>query len=276
MQMIAVDIGNSAIKFLAGEIHLRLPNESTNSPSGFANTLSAIKGTSAEKGSDPFIWSVVSVNDEICRRLVRWIDEYRPNDRVEIITRSRVPLEVMDSYRETIGVDRLVAAYAAVTSRSEDTSIIIVDAGTAVTIDYVSSAAADGERRFEGGVIFPGAAACLGVLKSATADLPDVSLLSASLSAFGSVDEIIGTQTDMAIANGVRLSQSHAVAGIVAAFNQRTHADVVITGGGAEGIVELLDDEITSRWSFQPQLVLRGALLIGQNILNNENQSDRT
>ena len=252
MQMIAVDIGNSAIKFLAGEIHLRLPNESTNSPSGFANTLSAIKGTSAEKGSDPFIWSVVSVNDEICRRLVRWIDEYRPNDRVEIITRSRVPLEVMDSYRETIGVDRLVAAYAAVTSRSEDTSIIIVDAGTAVTIDYVSSAAADGERRFEGGVIFPGAAACLGVLKSATADLPDVSLLSASLSAFGSV------------------------AGIVAAFNQRTHADVVITGGGAEGIVELLDDEITSRWSFQPQLVLRGALLIGQNILNNENQSDRT
>ena len=158
MQMIAVDIGNSAIKFLAGEIHLRLPNESTNSPSGFANTLSAIKG------SDPFIWSVVSVNDEICRRLVRWIDEYRPNDRVEIITRSRVPLEVMDSYRETIGVDRLVAAYAAVTSRSEDTSIIIVDAGTAVTIDYVSSAAADGERRFEGGVIFPGqqrAWACL-------------------------------------------------------------------------------------------------------------------
>ena len=182
-----------------------------------------------------------------------------------------MPLDIVDSYRTSVGVDRLVAAYAAVSLKEAETPLIIVDAGTAVTIDVVSASSADGRRRFEGGIIFPGAAACLSALNSATADLPDVALWSARLEDSGSLEGLLGTETDMAIANGVRLSQAHAAAGIVSAFNRLSGAEVWITGGGAEDTLELLNDEVTSGWISDPLLVLRGATAIGQQVLSNEN-----
>lgn len=269
MQIIAVDIGNSAIKFLAGEVHLRLPHRSTESQADFADALTEY--VASVGGSGPFFWSVVSVNDARCQQLADWIKQDRSKDRFEIITREGVPLDIVDSYRTSVGIDRLVVAYAAVSSQEADTPLIIVDAGTAVTIDFVSDSSADGRRRFEGGIIFPGAAACLSALNSTTADLPDVSLWSARLEESGSLEGLLGTGTNMAIANGVRLSQAHAAAGIVSAFNRLPGAEVWITGGGAKDILELLDDEVTNHWISDSQLLLRGATTIGQQVLSNEN-----
>ena len=269
MQIIAVDIGNSAIKLLAGENHLRLPHRSATSQSDFADALT--KYVASVDGSGPFFWVVVSVDDARRQQFADWIKQNRAEDRIEVITRGGVPLDIVDSYRTSVGVDRLVAAYAAVSLKEADNPLIIVDAGTAVTIDVVSGISADRSRRFEGGLIFPGAAACLSVLNSATADLPDVSLWSALLEESGSLEGLIGIETNMAIANGVRLSQAHAVAGIVASFDWLPWGQVWITGGGTEGILELLDDQITKQWIAEPQLVLRGAAIIAQQILSNEN-----
>jgi len=265
MQIIAVDIGNSAIKMLAGEAHLRLQHRSVDSPTDFAEALT--KYVASVDGSGSFLWAVVSVNDARCQQLADWIEQNRANDRFEMITRERVPLDIVESYRNSLGVDRLVAAYAAVSLQQSDTPLIIVDAGTAVTVDFVAASSADGRRRFEGGIIFPGAAACLSALNARTADLPEVDLSSARLAELDSVEGLLGTETNMAIANGIRLSQAHAAAGIVSSFNRLPGAEVWITGGGAEGIVELLDREVTSKWSSDPHLVLRGAATIGQQIL---------
>ena len=269
MQIIAVDIGNSAIKLLAGENHLRLPHRSATSQSDFADALT--KYVASVDGSGPFFWVVVSVDDARRQQFADWIKQNRAEDRIEVITREGVPLDIVDSYRTSVGVDRLVAAYAAVSLKEADNPLIIVDAGTAVTIDVVSGISADRSRRFEGGIIFPGAAACLSALNSATADLPDVALWSARLEDSGSLEGLLGTETNMAIANGVRLSQAHAAAGIVSAFNRLSGAEVWITGGGAEDILELLNDEVTSGWISDPLLVLRGATAIGQQVLSNEN-----
>lgn len=270
MQIIAVDIGNSAIKLLSGEDHLRLPHRSAESPADFADALENY--VASVDGSAPFLWAVVSVDDVRSQQLADWIKQNRGDDRFELITRPEVPLDIVDSYRSTVGLDRLVAAYAAVSLQESDTPLIIVDAGTAVTIDVVSDDSADGKRRFEGGVIFPGVAAGLSVLNSATAHLPDVALSSARLGESDSIDGIVGTETNMAIANGVCLSQAHAVAGIVVALENRLdEADVWITGGGAEGILELLDDEVAYEWIADHNLVLRGAAAIGQQILSSEN-----
>lgn len=271
MQIIAVDIGNSAIKFLAGENHLRLPHKPDVPALDFADAMT--KFVASVDAFGPFLWAVVSVNDLRRQQLVDWVKQNRTEDRFEIVTRERVSLDIVDSYRTSVGIDRLVAAYAAVSLQHvKDAPLIIVDAGTAVTIDVVSAASASGGHRFEGGLIFPGAAACLGVLNSATADLPDVALSSAVLNGPDSVEGILGTETDMAIANGVRLSQSHAIGGIVASFKEHLpSAEVWITGGGAEGILELMDDEVSSQWISDPKLVLRGATTIGQEILSNGN-----
>ncbi len=268
MQIIAVDIGNSAIKLLTGEDHLRLPHRSGGAQIDLADALKDF--VASVDGSGPLFWAVVSVSDPSCQQLADWIKQNRPKDRFEVITREQVPLEIVESYRNSLGVDRLVAAYAAVSSQQSDTPLIVVDAGTAVTVDFVAGSSADGRRSFEGGIIFPGAAACLSALNARTADLPEVDLSSARLEASDSVEGLLGTETNMAIANGVRLSQAHAVAGIVAAMEKRLlEADVWITGGGAVGILDLLDDEVTFHWKDDYQLVLRGASTVGQQILSN-------
>ena len=263
MQIIAVDIGNSAIKLLAGEDHLRLPYPSDGSPADFAEALA--KYTSSLDG--PVCWAVVSVNEPQCRQLQDWIKQNRSQDRFEIITRNQVPLNVIDSYRSSVGIDRLVAAQAAVSLEETTEALIIIDAGTAVTIDVVSAQSADQERQFEGGLIFPGVAASLSVLNSATADLPDVALSAASIEESDTVDGIVGTQTDMAIANGAVLAQAHAAAGIVEALKKRLpEARVWITGGGSESICSVLPTAATKGWHVAPQLVLRGAAMIGRQL----------
>jgi len=263
MQIIAADIGNSAIKLLSGEDHLRLPYLSDGSPANFADALA--KYTASIDG--PVFWAVVSVNEPQCQQLGDWVKQHRSKDRFEIITRGQVPLAVIESYANSVGIDRLVAAYAAVSLEKVAEPLIIVDAGTAVTIDVVSGQSSGQPRQFEGGVIFPGVGASLSVLNSATADLPDVALSSASLKESDTVEGVVGTQTDMAIANGVCLAQGHAVGGIVDALKKRLpEAKVWITGGGAESIVSVLPETTTDVWQVDAQLVLRGAAVIGRQL----------
>ncbi len=267
MQIIAVDIGNSATKILAGEDHFRIPHRSDGAPTDFDDALTEC--SSLADSAVGIFWFVVSVNESQCRQLEDWVKRKRPSDRFEVITRTQVPLKIIDSYRSSVGIDRLVAAYAAI-SLQQQTPLIVVDAGTAVTVDVVSISAT-GERRYEGGMIFPGEGPSLSVLNSSTANLPDVSLSAARLSDSESVDGIVGTDTDMAIANGVRLAQAHAVAGIVAALKKRLpDAEVWITGGGADSIRELLEGDVTEHWNVDLQLVLQGVLRIAKSFLAGE------
>lgn len=70
---------------------------------------------------------------------------------------------------EAVGVDRLLAAGAAF--RLVGSSVIVVDAGTALTVDLVSTAGC-----FVGGTISPGLKAMSRALSSGTSLLPEVTL----------------------------------------------------------------------------------------------------
>ncbi len=269
MQIIAVDIGNSATKLLAGETLIRLPHTSEATPCDFPKVLEQ-QLPSLNPGEHLF-WSVVSVNPPAFSKLVDWIERNHPNDRVESITRRRVPLDVIDSYRDTVGIDRLVAAWSAVVkymphANSNGSHIIVVDAGTAVTIDLVALSP-QGTARFEGGLIFPGADSSAAILGRATPALP---LVSPGETA-DKPHTILGTTTESAIANGLVRAQAHAVAGIVNQLEmQHPAAHVCITGGSATSMLCLLPDEMTQTWHLEPQLVPQGALAIGQQILASE------
>lgn len=69
----------------------------------------------------------------------------------------------------TLGPDRLLDALGAFSRSSQ--ACIVVDAGTAVTVDFI-----DGEGTFHGGAISPGLSMMLRALKEQTAALPLVSL----------------------------------------------------------------------------------------------------
>jgi len=129
-----------------------------------------------------------------------------------------IPIRAEVDKPERVGVDRLLAALAAF--RRAEGACIVVDAGTAVTVDAVS---ADGG--FQGGAIFPGMDMMAQALAEKTALLPRV------IPRY--IETTLGRNTEEAILAGI----SHAwQAGIVyliagALVEVGEEAKVFLTGG---------------------------------------------
>ena len=82
-----------------------------------------------------------------------------------------MPLEVELEHPDKVGIDRLLNAVAANRRRQEHVAAILVDAGSAVTVDYL-----DGNGVFRGGAIFPGFRLMARALHDYTALLPIVDI----------------------------------------------------------------------------------------------------
>ena len=121
---------------------------------------------------------------------------------------------------------------------------IVVDAGTAVTVDFI-----DGEGVFHGGAIAPGASMQLAALHERTAALPRV--------AFAQPDDVpFGRNTAEAMLQGVY----HGLRGLVWRLVERyaegygAFPPVIATGGDA--VTLFSDDELIDR--IVPELTLQG------------------
>ena len=149
----------------------------------------------------------------------------KENDWWELTGRTEVPMEVWYD-RSTLGPDRLAAALAC-SDEGEDGALII-DAGTALTIDVVSCA---GE--FMGGNISPGLRLRLDSLAGNTSRLPRLKDVIAK--------EPFGTNTKEAIASGV---MSGMVGEMILAFINAWHIyevrNIYLTGGNGEVFAESL------------------------------------
>ena len=127
---------------------------------------------------------------------------------------------------ESIGVDRVLAACAAY--RLFQDSCVVIDSGTAVTVDAV-----DENGTLAGGYIFPGLDVLSWSLSEKTI-LPHVSLT-------GTCEEI-GNSTEKCISYGILIGFSGAVAELVkhAASSVNCTTRIVVTGGGAEKVLSYL------------------------------------
>ena len=154
---------------------------------------------------------------------------------------------VVNSYRQPrrLGVDRWVAMIGA---RAEFTApCLIVDAGTAVTLDALN---ADG--RHLGGQIIPGVRLMAASLASETSDIP---VVQRQASGSGGAMDMFGNTTAAAVGQGAL----NAVAGAIERAlrilrEQGGDPEVVLTGGDASRILRSLDDAVHHR----PHLVLQG------------------
>lgn len=154
---------------------------------------------------------------------------------------------ITNSYRQPrlLGVDRWVAmigAFAEVKS-----ACLVVDAGTAVTLDAI-----DREGNHLGGQIIPGVETMLNALASAASDIPEV-----KASPKPSADDLkmFGRNTAAAVREGAY----NAVAGAIDRATKVLQSSgyrpkVVLTGGGASRILGALAKEPLHR----PNLVLFG------------------
>ncbi len=115
----------------------------------------------------PLRWFAASVNRTIEAQFSAWIRAHRPQDAYMLLRHDHFPLEIDVRAPDRVGTDRLAAAVAANELRVPQRSAIVVDAGTAVTVDLITS---DGV--FRGGAILPGIQTAAQALADATDALP--------------------------------------------------------------------------------------------------------
>lgn len=160
-------------------------------------------------------------------------------------------------YQAGLGIDRWCAAVAAYRLVGEG-PFVVIDAGTAITIDYVNAA-----REFRGGVICPGIATMLASLNQATDNVAN-----------SVADNIAPTQvavpshplplqndhTDAAVTHGVWLAGSAAVEAALTRFYAEPQPPkaIVISGGDGEPLSKLSNYAM----SYVPELVLAGLLIL--------------
>lgn len=156
---------------------------------------------------------------------------------------------------KTVGGDRIVAAVAAIAQY--EGPIIIIDMGTATTMDVVDKAGS-----YIGGVILPGVKVSLNSLVSNTAQLPQINL--------DVPKRVIGKNTVECMRNGIMYGNAAILDGLIDRMEEELgeKATLVATGGMARFITPLCNHKIT----YVPDLLLRGLLILyRQNMVDSPN-----
>ncbi len=237
---IVVDVGNTRIKWgLCSSAHVwsvaPLPAEDTDA------WQQQWREWKLERGQE---WIVAGVHPPRRDALVAWLKE-RSDSVVVLSTFKELPLQIDVEVPHKVGIDRLLNAVAANRHRQEHVAAILVDAGSAVTVDYV-----DGNGVFKGGAIFPGFGLMARSLHEHTALLPIVTLDEAALPP--------GTSTTHAIQAGVLHAVVGGVERLIAEYQLRfpTAFEIFITGGDAK----LVAGKLHRSAHIWPEMTLEGIL----------------
>jgi len=161
--IVAVDVGNSAIKVaVAKESDLVGDSVDLTSDGGMVSYQTfpidqsdwerrVCQWVRQHSGARSVCCSVSTVNHAASRPLH---DVVRDQQWCwKILSRKDVPLQIEVDYPDRVGIDRLLSAHAA--SNRFASPIVVVDAGSAVTVDSVQSDPS-GRQVFAGGAILPG------------------------------------------------------------------------------------------------------------------------
>ena len=194
--------------------------------------------------SDSIISSVVNIEAAIVNTLHRRSQHFVLFDHM-------TPVPIVNRYDtpQTLGQDRLAAAVGA-KSICPDENLLIIDAGSAITYDFVSD-----KGEYLGGNIAPGLKMRLTMLQRMTKKLPLVDAEENELI------PLFGTNTRDAIVAGVVRGVAYEVKGYMRTLKEKTpHFKTFVTGGHATYI---LNNVRTSRnekreIQFEKNLVLIG------------------
>jgi type III pantothenate kinase len=203
----------------------------------------------------PAVLLVASVHEAAAVRLEAAVAEVSATRhravRQRRIAHLDLPLAVLVDEPHRVGIDRLAGAAAAALVKDPARPAIVVDCGTATTVNLVSAA---GE--FLGGAILPGPALMARALAEGTSRLPEVAALD-----HGPPPALPGRSTQAAIAAGIGWGIRGAVERIVAEAQRpfAGAAQVILTGGSAGLVRDCLPGAVE-----QPDLVLAGIALAAE------------
>jgi len=235
---IAVDVGNARTKLgwfpVDGGDALPEPQRTLqlDDAAELARLGGWLEGAEAAAAQAELAWWIGSVNRPMAARLVDWLREHRPHDPVTLLAADDLALVVRLQRPDMVGVDRLINAVAANRIRRPDRAAVVIDVGTAITVDLVS---ADGA--FLGGAIVPGIGMSARAFHQFTDLLPLI-----EMAELATPPPALGTSTVPAMRSGLFWGAVGAIRELIAQLSRGLDAepDVLLSGGAAPTVAELL------------------------------------
>jgi type III pantothenate kinase len=242
-RIVAVSVGNTNTSFA---LYADLEGSAFGSlPSGDGAAIASAVLERFEALSDALQSAVViaSVNAAAADALTDALRSSLPTKVFRLGEDLDIPLQGRLDPEALTGQDRILNALAAYETMGQ--ACVVVDAGTAITIDFV-----DGEGVFHGGAIAPGVRMALDAMHRGTSALPKVEF------AAPDADSFFGRDTTQAMLHGA----FYGARGLVRLLTERyaeaydAYPPVIATGGDARALFE--QDELVDR--IVPDLTLRG------------------
>ena len=248
--ILTIDVGNTTIQggLFEGEKSVLQFRRSTNASLSsdelglFLRDVIRLNGFDHTKVSRIACCSVVpAINHSLSKAVVKDVGK----EALFIQAGIKTGLKLKYSNPKEIGADRIAAAIGAIAIK-KDTDLIIVDMGTATTVDVVTAG-----REYSGGAIIPGIGMSVHSLADGTAQLPSVEVKQP--------EKICGTSTIEAIQSGIFFGQAGAIRELCVLFEKNVFGGkrpyIIGTGGFARLFENYgIFDQIV------PDLVLRGLL----------------
>lgn len=156
---------------------------------------------------------------------------------VEVSAKLHYPFKNLYKTPETLGADRYALMTAAIT-KYPNTNVLVIDAGTCITYDFMNS-----KGQYEGGAISPGIKTRYTSLNTLTANLP---LLDAK-----EINFVAGRSTNESIHSGIINGVTFEIDAVINHYKTLTpHLTVILTGGDANFLANRLKNTIFATSNF--------------------------
>jgi type III pantothenate kinase len=238
---VVVDVGNTAIKWgRCADGHV---TEACSLPS---DSLPAWREQAATwRLPSPIVWVVTGVHPQRRSAFAEFASQR--GDTVHVLSAAAsLPLRVELDKPDHVGIDRLLDAVAANSRRRAGTPAIVIDAGSAVTVDWL-----DEDGVFRGGAILPGLRLMAAVLHEHTALLPSIALPRAA-------PALPGTSTIAAMSAGIFWAVAGGVRALIEQYaaGMKGPPQLFLTGGDGPVLHTILPE--AEPW---PTMTLEGIRL---------------
>jgi type III pantothenate kinase len=264
--LIAVDVGNSRIKLglfdrAASAALLPEPQELLELP--LSHRTGRFDSKPFQAWCDRHLsaaadWYVGSVRSGAAEQFAAAVAQAAKSARCDWhprhLTNRDLPVEIQVEAPERIGIDRLLAALAANAIKSHNRAAIVVDLGTAITVDLVTEAGA-----FAGGAILPGLAMAARALHEQTDRLPLV-----DVDKWDPLPPPVGKATEPAIQAGLFWGTVGAIRELVDRLSTglAEPPQLLVSGGASAAVLGQLHSTARLEIRHLPHLVLSGIALL--------------
>jgi type III pantothenate kinase len=225
INLLTIGIGNSRLAcgvFIAGELR-QVERVPLDQPQQLSDALR--RCWAATESADSQAIAAASVNPKFKADITKLVREITGQSIQWVGDQLDIPIEVKTDQPNRTGIDRILNVAAA--HEQLEHACIVVDAGTAVTVDCCDDAGA-----FLGGAILPGVATMIDALAQNTAGVGKI--------VFTPNFDAPGTSTDSSVSLGICLAIRGLVKDFAESYATRIGQwpEIIATGGDAKALFE--------------------------------------